>query len=340
MKGSRPRMMPAWLLAVVLLSGCSGSEPQEPGIVTRAVPVRTEPKSQALAMVVTRIDPRPMSGGVVLPVTWTALGSNIYLMTALPPLTAASRIVADRWAQAAALVTPGSGSTLLPADVIAWIPWPGPDHRRVLVDAVVVFREGYLEHLLTRHEAGKNHESILSASFDAEHLHLALLAAGAQPGSPARFVNERNEAAFTPATGDPIAVVLRYRDETGSERWVPAQNWVLNAHTRRPLDRDWVFAGSYRGSFEDVTGEKRTFYAANEGRIICLTNFASALLDLPVESKDASPESGGLDFIANSAMIPPLGTRVSVFLIPKKGSGSGAASPSGTSPTLPENSPP
>jgi hypothetical protein len=333
--------MRVWLLAVLLFPGCSGGEPSpEAGIVTRTLPARTGPKSAALAMVVTRVDPQPMSGGVVLPITWTALGSNIYLMTALPPVTAASRVLADRLAQTAALVTPWSGSTLLPADAIAWMPWPGPDHRRVLVDAVVVFREGYLEHLLTRHEAGKNHESILSASFDAEHLHLALLAAGAQPGHPARFVNERQELAFTPATGDPIAVVLRYLEENGTERWVPAQSWVLNALTRRPLDRDWVFAGSYRGSFEEVTGEKRTFYAANEGRIICLTNFSSALLDLPVESKDASPESGGLDYIANSAVIPPLGMRVSVFLIPKKGPGSGGVSPPGAKPTVPENPPP
>jgi hypothetical protein len=316
MISSRAGRLTPWMLGLALL-GCGGGGAEEPAIVT--FPTRTRQGSNALVEFKVGIPTLEGARSATsdLPIAWTAMGTNIYLLTALPPAVGQARVLADRLAKTAALVSPLAGTTLLPSDLITWRPWPAPTHRRVVVDARVVFREGYLEHLLTREEAGKNHESILSAAFDAEHLHLALLATGAQPGHPARFVNEKNEAVFTPATGDTIAVLLSYF-EGGEEKLLPGQLWILNARDRRPLNRDWVFAGSYRGTFEDGSGTVRHFYAANEGRIICLANFPSALLDLPIESKDANPEAGGLDFIANSTVIPPLGTRVFVHLFPTR----------------------
>lgn len=326
MTGNRVGRLAPWVLGLAMLGCSGGGGGEEAAIVTQPTRSRVGPRN----LVEFKMSIAPMDGtrrqSGTWPIAWTAMGTNIYLQTALPPAVGAARVVADRLAKTAALVAPLTGLTLLPADFITWQQWPGPDHRRVIVEATVVFREGYLEHLLTRQEAGKNHESILSAAFDAEHLHLALLAAGAQPGHPARFVNDKNEVAFTPASGDTIGVVLSYF-ERGEERLVPAQTWIIGAQDRRPLNRDWVFAGSYRGSFEDGTGAVRHFYAANEGRIICLANFPSALLDLPMESKDANPEAGGLDFIANSTLIPPLGTRVTVQLIPKVTPPSGATPP-------------
>src|SRR5690348_4635522 len=77
----------------------------------------------------------------------------------------------------------------------------GP-RRRVLVDAYVCLRQGQLEQLLTRKRT-KEHEAILAADIDARHLHAALIAAGAQPGSPVKF-----RPKFQPPTGTPIKITL------------------------------------------------------------------------------------------------------------------------------------
>jgi len=78
------------------------------------------------------------------------------------------------------------------------------------------------------------------------------------------------------------------------------------------MDQKWVFAGS--GFWVDErTGEKH--YRAAGGDIICVSNFATAILDLPVES---SQSNHALMFKANEPAIPPLGTPVTLVLTPKK----------------------
>src|SRR5262249_15519736 len=49
----------------------------------------------------------------------------------------------------------------------------------------------------------------------------------------------------------------------------------------RKMEADWVFAGSYFVT-DEKTGEK--FYQAESGDLICVANFASATLDLSVNS--------------------------------------------------------
>src|SRR5580693_9121999 len=60
------------------------------------------------------------------------------------------------------------------------------EQRRVVVKAYVCLREGQLEGLLCR-KFTKEHEYILAADADARHIHTALLAARAKPGSPVQF---------------------------------------------------------------------------------------------------------------------------------------------------------
>ena len=77
------------------------------------------------------------------------------------------------------------------------------------------------------------------------------------------------------------------------------------------MTHGWVFAGS--GFWTDPqTGQKH--YQAEGGDFICVSNFPSAMLDLPIESTQANQ---GLLFEAFSKRIPPLGTRVRVILRPK-----------------------
>ncbi len=95
----------------------------------------------------------------------------------------------------------------------------------------------------------------------------------------------------------------------GLDDAVPAQQWLRHSGTKKDLNLDWVFAGS---TF--VTSSRREpFYAANEGDLICVSNFDSALLDLPIPS---SQESGYLQYEAKSDHIPPLDSPVHIILEP------------------------
>lgn len=78
----------------------------------------------------------------------------------------------------------------------------------------------------------------------------------------------------------------------------------------RPMDAKWVFAGSYFVT-DEKTGEK--FYQAESGDLVCVANFATATLDLSVSS---SATNDDLMFEAFTERIPPLGTQVTIELIP------------------------
>lgn len=192
----------------------------------------------------------------------------------------------------------------VPAGPNVWLEVQGP-RRRVLVQATVCLREGQLELLLCR-KYSKEHEAILSADVDARDIHKALLATGAEPGSPVQY-----QPAYRPATGTRIKVTLQY-EQQGKQTTVPAQRWVRNALTRKDLDHDWVFAGS-RFVPHPEDKDKPPLYLANSGDVICVSNFESALLDLPINSPKDNEE---LAFEAYAERIPPLDTPVLVILEP------------------------
>ena len=77
------------------------------------------------------------------------------------------------------------------------------------------------------------------------------------------------------------------------------------------MTTDWVFAGS---EFYDDPTTKAKLYAADDGDLITVANFASAILDLPFAS---TANDAGRTFVANTARIPPRGTPVTLFLRPR-----------------------
>ena len=91
-----------------------------------------------------------------------------------------------------------------------------------------------------------------------------------------------------------------------------AQDWVKNAQTGKTLTDTWVFAGS--GFYEDED-TKIKHYMAEGGDLICVSNFPSAMLDLPIES---SQSNNALTFTANTEAIPPRGTKVRLVLTPRQ----------------------
>ena len=116
---------------------------------------------------------------------------------------------------------------------------------------------------------------------------------------------------YKPATGSEIDIMVIWTDRNGEVHRDRAQDWVRNAKTRKAMEYPWVFAGS--GFWQDeATGEKR--YLAESGDFICISNFPTAMLDLPVASSQANDE---LVYQAFTEHIPPLGTRVRLVLTPK-----------------------
>lgn len=177
--------------------------------------------------------------------------------------------------------------------------------RRVLVNATVCLRKGQLEQFLTRTRT-KEHEAILAADIDARDVHKALLLAGAEQGKPVAF-----RPKLTPPSGTTIKVSVEFK-ENGKTVRLPANEWIRNVKSKKNLQVDWVFAGSFLIP-DPLDATKKPFYAANDGDVICLSNFDTALLDVPIVS---TGDNDDLVFEANTDRIPDLETAVLVILEP------------------------
>ena len=183
--------------------------------------------------------------------------------------------------------------------------------RRVLLVAEVCLREGVLEVLLCKKNT-KEHEAILRTDVDARFIHAALIAAGAKPGSPVRFLNPKtDEPEYRPATGTTIAVSVQYR-KGGALHTHPAQEWIVDLKTKKPMAHRWVFAGSRFVKNPDRPQDP-DYYTANNGEVIAISNFIDSMLDLPVE---VSRDNAELNFEARQDRIPPLLSKVWVILEP------------------------
>jgi hypothetical protein len=177
--------------------------------------------------------------------------------------------------------------------------------RRVLISAEVCLRRGALELFLCRKES-KEHESIVHAEIDGRDVHAGLIAAGAEAGSPVRYLPK-----FSPPHGTPIKIGVEY-EEKGKLVKRNAREWIKYSATGKDLDTDWVFAGSLLVD-DPLDTTKPKIYLANGGDMICVSNFEDAMLDLPINS---SKDNAELSFEANTDRIPALGTKVVVTLEP------------------------
>jgi hypothetical protein len=182
--------------------------------------------------------------------------------------------------------------------------WFDPKANKVVLRARVVLREGYLEHFMCS-KGTKEHEAILATDAVPHKIHAGLLLTGADPGHTVRFLPK-----FEPPTGSVIAIDLRWQQD-GRTHQSDARQWVRDEKAKAPLAIDWVFAGSEL--YEDPA-TKKPVYAADQGDLITVANFGSAILDLPIAS---SADDADRVFVTNTAKIPPLGTEVFVTLGPR-----------------------
>jgi hypothetical protein len=184
--------------------------------------------------------------------------------------------------------------------------WIDVKNKHVVIDGEVCLTRGLLE-MFACLRGSKEHESVVSVNTKAYVVHAALLAMRAKEGSPAKW-----EPKYQPATGTEIDIMIFWTDDKGQPQKAKAQDWVRDIKTQKPLTFPWVFAGS-RFHKEEMTG-KQHYLADASGDFICVSNFPSALLDLPVESSQANAD---LAFEAFTENIPPRGTKVQLVLMPK-----------------------
>lgn len=183
--------------------------------------------------------------------------------------------------------------------------------RRVLLVAEVCLREGPLEVLLCKTNT-KEHEAIIRTAVDARLIHAALIAAGAKAGSPVQFVNPKTEKEeYKPASGTEVKVLVHYK-KGGKVHTHPAQEWIADLKTKKPMGHRWVFAGSRFLNNPDRPDDP-PYYTANNGEVISISNFLDAMLDVPVP---VSRDNADLNFAAATKKIPPLLSKVWVILEP------------------------
>jgi len=183
--------------------------------------------------------------------------------------------------------------------------WVDPKEKAVIVDAQVCLRQGMLEMFACTRNT-KEHEAIVSANTKAFLVHTGLLLLGAQPGHPAQF-----QPKYLPPEGTEIDVFVEWRDAKNQMQKARAQDWIMDIRTKKPMTYPFVFGGS---SFWVDPESQKKHYQAEGGDFVCVSNFGTAMLDIPVKSSQSNEE---LEFEAYTEKIPLVGTPVRLVFKPK-----------------------
>ena len=183
--------------------------------------------------------------------------------------------------------------------------WIDVVKKEVVVGGRIAMADGPIE-VFACPEKTKEHEAVVATRSSARLIHAALLAIGLDPGSPVSF-----DPDYVAARGPAVAIRMRWKDATGKTQESPAQEWIRSADTGKPLAADWVFAGS---TFWKDPQDGQEYYQADGGDLVCVSNFPTATLDLPIES---SQSNEALLFEAFEGRVPPRGTDVEMILSAK-----------------------
>ena len=181
--------------------------------------------------------------------------------------------------------------------------WVDRKAHRVVVDGYIALRAGQLE-MLACPVGTKEHESVVAVFAKAQVVHAGLLAIGAKSGTPVAW-----EPSYKAPTGSEIQVIALWKDPDGKKHNIDTRKWVHELGTEKgTLATNFIFAGSKMWKDPD-TGEER--YLAESGDLICVSNFSTATLDVPLNSSQAN---SGLMFAAMTEAIPPEGTPIRLVL--------------------------
>ena len=179
--------------------------------------------------------------------------------------------------------------------------WIDFENKRVILGGQICSPRGPLEMFACPAQT-KEHESVVSLNILAADAHAGLLACGMRPGKTVQ-----HEPKFVPASGAKIRVEVQWKED-GKIKTRLAREMVRHIESKKELQYDWVFCGS--GFWKDPDTNEN-YYLAESGPLICVSNFANAMMDLPIQS---SAEAYDALFEANAEKIPPAGTWVFVVL--------------------------
>ena len=113
---------------------------------------------------------------------------------------------------------------------------------------------------------------------------------------------------YGPMTDEELAECLKMSSD---EKFQAAMKQFHKDGLEKPMAADWVFVGS--GFYEDGDAPKQ--YLAEGGYMICVANFAMAMLDVATPSDSNGTES--LNYEAATERIPPRGSEVMIELVPR-----------------------
>jgi len=182
--------------------------------------------------------------------------------------------------------------------------WIDKKAKEMIIQGVVCARQAQLE-LFACLRDSKEHEAIVTCEVEAYTAYVGLTAIGAKKGTNVKF-----RPVYQAATGTEIEIIVKWKDKKGKVQECPAQDWIYNMQTKKAMVHPWVFAGSR--FIKDEEG--RNFFLAEDGDFVCVTNFGTALLDLPVKS---STQAAQLLYEAYTDRIPPVKTPVTLIFRPK-----------------------
>ena len=185
--------------------------------------------------------------------------------------------------------------------------WINETNKKVMVRGSICLTEGPLEMFACPLQT-KEHESIVAVEAKSSEIHACLVALGYEPGNPVQWQPD-----FKPAKGPSIQIEVRWKaDGDENEKGVDAKTMVRKSGTEETMDTDWVFGGSE--IFVDRVDGRKIYYA-DSGEMICLSNFPTAMMDVPIKSSDSAE---GLLFEANTKAIPPKNTQVYLIMTPRR----------------------
>lgn len=174
-----------------------------------------------------------------------------------------------------------------------------PAAPAVIATGFVNMVEGAIE-LMVCGPGGKRHESVFVMEAQPTDLQAALLLAGAKAGPPMKDLGEG------PPRGSLVDVWVAWRDEAGTTRIRPAEDFAWNWKKKRTARRTgWVFTGSMF-----VDGR---FKALAEESLVASYWDPWAILNIndPVGADDEA-------LSVNRDLVPPLHTPVTFYLEPRR----------------------
>jgi len=179
--------------------------------------------------------------------------------------------------------------------------------KEVRLEGTVCLQKGALE-LLVCSKGTREHESIVVVQAKPSHVTFALALVGLGHGQP----GYRTESgAFSPPAGAAVDILVRFSRQAadGKAETVEVPAWKLlrpsgsQSDLEQPLQ--WVYVG--------LAGKEDLVASDREGTVVCLSNFAEAVLDVPFASTDVNAD---LLYEANPRIVPAVGTPVEVILRP------------------------